>query len=237
MDGGNSEGSDYDPSADEKNEFDELDTFAFEKAPKKITQNTKKAVNDKPNVIKVEKAKTGRSRCRKCMETIQKGEVRIGMNAWIAGRNAVTWQHPVCFFENISFTRENTGRSKCKYSGDKFQKGDARLSCQSHTAFTNIKLSALSLCLREAVISSPQVVMEKHSPEFWPGYDMLTEEEKEVVTSEWGKCITPENEEPKDVKVEKKAKKFEVKDGMESLKTKKQPEKGQKTKTKGRVAW
>ena len=48
-------------------------------------------------LIVYEDAKTSRSKCRKCMQQLQKGEKRVGMKAWIMGRNSVTWQHPICF--------------------------------------------------------------------------------------------------------------------------------------------
>jgi hypothetical protein len=39
-------------------------------------------------VIKIEKAKTGRSSCRKCRENIDQDTMRVGMKAWIMGRNS-----------------------------------------------------------------------------------------------------------------------------------------------------
>ena len=53
------------------------------------------------DILKIEHAKTGRSRCRKCLETIEKNELRVGMKAWIMGRNSITWQHQECFISNI----------------------------------------------------------------------------------------------------------------------------------------
>lgn len=42
---------------------------------------------DEP-VIKIEKAKTGRSSCRKCRENIDQDTMRVGMKAWIMGRSS-----------------------------------------------------------------------------------------------------------------------------------------------------
>ena len=39
-------------------------------------------------VLKLEEAKTGRSSCRKCRETIDQGHMRVGMKAWIMGRSS-----------------------------------------------------------------------------------------------------------------------------------------------------
>jgi len=43
------------------------------------------------SVLTVERAKTGRARCRKCHEAIDTGSWRVGMQAWIMGRQAITW--------------------------------------------------------------------------------------------------------------------------------------------------
>ena len=68
--------------------------------------------------LTVENAKTGRSRCRKCMVQLEKGEARVGMKAWIMGRNAVTWQHVHCFLQNITVGVATNSRSRCKFSGE-----------------------------------------------------------------------------------------------------------------------
>ena len=39
-------------------------------------------------VLKLEEAKTGRSSCRKCRESIEQGSMRVGMKAWIMGRSS-----------------------------------------------------------------------------------------------------------------------------------------------------
>ena len=79
-------------------------------------------MSSKPTVdvgfVVVEMAKTGQSRCRKCADPIPKGELRVGLEAWISGRKAVTWQHPPCFLQGLRFAAATTGRSKCKATGD-----------------------------------------------------------------------------------------------------------------------
>ena len=42
---------------------------------------------DEP-VIKLERAKTGRSSCRKCRDNIEQDTMRVGMKAWIMGRSS-----------------------------------------------------------------------------------------------------------------------------------------------------
>eukprot|EP00466_Bigelowiella_natans_P003871 jgi/Bigna1/71060/fgenesh1_pg.14_\ len=121
------------------------------------------------------------------------GELRIGMKAWIMGRNALTWQHPVCFCENISFTREKSGRGKCKLTGKFFEKNEARLSCSSHTAISNMKLSVLSTCLCpivEAVKNNNMEMKSISSPKDWHGYENLDEDEQKLVEAQWSTCFS-----------------------------------------------
>eukprot|EP00746_Dinoflagellata_sp_MGD_P164635 gnl/MRDRNA2_/MRDRNA2_93368_c0_seq1.p1 gnl/MRDRNA2_/MRDRNA2_93368_c0~~gnl/MRDRNA2_/MRDRNA2_93368_c0_seq1.p1 ORF type:complete len:398 (+),score=50.19 gnl/MRDRNA2_/MRDRNA2_93368_c0_seq1:173-1366(+) len=96
-------------------------------------------VND---VLVVEKAKTGRSRCRGCFEIILKGEARIGMYAFIAGRKAMTWNHPQCCIGRLTVAVEVTGRGKCKLTGRPLTKGAPKLGIRSHTATSWLSLSS-----------------------------------------------------------------------------------------------
>ena len=68
------------------------------------------------------------------MQQLQKGEKRVGMKAWIMGRNSVTWQHPICFLNNIKVGNATNSRTKCKYSNVLFHSGDLRVGLRSHTA-------------------------------------------------------------------------------------------------------
>uniref|UniRef100_A0A7S4DXD7 PARP-type domain-containing protein n=1 Tax=Lotharella globosa TaxID=91324 RepID=A0A7S4DXD7_9EUKA len=192
-------------------------------------------------ILKVENAKTGRSKCRKCMEKLEKGELRVGMQAWIMGRQSMTWQHPKCFMENISFTREATGRGKCKISKKSFEAGEARLSLRSHTATSNVKLTLLPLCLRSFVKA---VSEEKNSgdiePHTWNGYEILEKEEREVVESGIKACSDYSHEDgdtsgKENIRRRKGAVKLAKEPGNDPVST--QPESGKKTKTGGKVAW
>lgn len=80
-------------------------------------------------LIRVEKAKCGRSKCSRCLTTFDKGEVRFGLT----GRQAVTWQKPECFIESLSFSTCTTGRGRCNATGVSFKKGDFRIVMQSQT--------------------------------------------------------------------------------------------------------
>ena len=51
-------------------------------------------------LVKVEQALSNRSTCKATGEKIDKGEWRVGMEAWVAGRMSMTWQvgqFAVCF--------------------------------------------------------------------------------------------------------------------------------------------
>jgi len=84
--------------------------------------------------ILCETAKSSRSTCRKCRIKIEKDTPRVGMQAWIVGRQALTWQCPPCFLANLTCTLEKTGRSKCQLTRENFGKGEIKVGVRSHTA-------------------------------------------------------------------------------------------------------
>lgn len=45
-----------------------------------------------PKVLTVEKALSGRSTCRATGELIAKGDIRVGLEAFVGGRVSMTWQ-------------------------------------------------------------------------------------------------------------------------------------------------
>ena len=106
-------------------------------------------------VLTIENAKTGRSKCRKCMEPIAAGELRIGMQAWIMGRQAVTWQHPCCFMGNLTVAVEATGRGKCKGTGLPLTKGEPKLGMRSHTNTSWLSLGCAAEVLAPVVNAAP----------------------------------------------------------------------------------
>ena len=94
-----------------------------------------------------ELAKTGRSTCRKCSNKIEKGAPRVGMQAWIVGRQAITWQCAVCFLGNITCGYDVSGRSRCKATNELFIKGELRVGARSHTATSFFKIDAVGIVL------------------------------------------------------------------------------------------
>ena len=91
-------------------------------------------------VVTVELAKTGRSKCRGCFEPISAGCPRVGMTAWIMGRQSMTWSHPQCCIKRLIVTIEATGRGKSKLTGASLPKGLPKIGVRSHTATSWITL-------------------------------------------------------------------------------------------------
>jgi WD40 repeat protein len=90
---------------------------------------------------KLERAKTGRSTCRGCGEGIAADEMRVGIEAFVAGRVADTWQHPRCALNACFLEVAPAKRGKCKATDEPFAKGDARLALCSkdHKTFYGVK--------------------------------------------------------------------------------------------------
>jgi len=97
--------------------------------------------------LTLELAKTGRSTCRKCKTKIEKGTPRVGMTAWIVGRQAITWQCPGCFLDNFACGYDPSGRTRCKSTGAPFERGELRVGARSHTATSWYKADAFRAVL------------------------------------------------------------------------------------------
>ena len=104
------------------------------------------------------------------------------MEAWIMGRQSMTWQHPTCFVQGLSFEvialylspvgirsnlRSNVqslvrskvekqgGRGKCKVSLERFATGETKVACRSHTATIYLKLAPAADALADALALVP----------------------------------------------------------------------------------
>mmetsp|Transcript_23848 Transcript_23848/g.47409 ORF Transcript_23848/g.47409 Transcript_23848/m.47409 type:complete len:209 (+) Transcript_23848:854-1480(+) len=84
-------------------------------------------------LLQVERAVSGRASCRGCKEKTGRGDYRVGMPAWSAGRNIVVWHHPVCFVRDaVRLEKVDRGSAaRCKYTGDRFVQGDLRIVVQA----------------------------------------------------------------------------------------------------------
>jgi len=235
--------NDYEPDHDKELQTDDdseeiVDTHDVQVSAKKIdgAQDDSEA---QENFLKVEAAKTGRSTCRKCRNKLEKGETRVGMNAWIAGRNAVTWQHPGCFFSNVSITRESSGRGKCRFSKQSFKKEEPRLTFQSHTAKASIKFSVIRSCLLPLARESKNMLQsEKFHPKAWKGYSELDKNEANSLYAEWKSCMEAANKNTSDGANESAGEtKAESEDETKETETSRQPKANKKTGSQGKVAW
>jgi hypothetical protein len=128
-----------------------------------------KADADPEGAILVEKAKTGRAKCRGCMELIEEGAERVGMKSWMVGRAVTVWQHPACFWSQLKFTEEPTGRSRCKQTKESFEQGEKRLSATAHTTTSHFKLDAAADLLRPLISMTPSCKPSAiEGEEHWP---------------------------------------------------------------------
>lgn len=82
---------DYDDNEDKDVDFYDDESIPL---PTKQKQRVNKelahlsTISEDEPVIKLERAKTGRSSCRKCRENIEQDTMRVGMKAWIMGRSS-----------------------------------------------------------------------------------------------------------------------------------------------------
>lgn len=81
-------------------------------------------------VVFVETAESNRSKCKNCacLGLIQKGDARVGVPMFAAGRTITGWFHPACFVKDglvAEIVERNAGL--CKQTRRKFAKGDFRL--------------------------------------------------------------------------------------------------------------
>lgn len=135
------------------------------------------------SAIQVERAKTGRSKCRRCMEMLSQGELRVGAESWMVGRQVVVWQHPSCFLHGVQVTEEASGRGKCKQSKVTFSTGEHKLSVSAHTTTSHFKLGVgaelLRPVLQAAFLESDQSAAQRRAAvDALEGIAMLSAEER-----------------------------------------------------------
>lgn len=130
-----------------------------------------------PPLVRVEADKSGRATCRRCSNKIDKGETRFGLEAWIAGRVAVGWQHRKCFPMGFMFEEAKSSRGKCKHSGEGFNKGEVRFAVSKELKLF-IKLACVDEALAEAVRSLDGVFLDDIE-----GYQELGAEQRRDVAN------------------------------------------------------
>lgn len=251
--GGSKAAKDEDVSSDDDSDDDEYESLPRpKKAPKKavpkvaaVPSVAAAATGEdvKSNCVMVEAAKTGRSKCRGCMEMLAQGELRVGMDSWMVGRQVTVWQHPVCFWKGLAITAEPTGRGKCKATSAAFAKGELRVSAKAHITTNHFKLS----CAHDAVLARVQATDPaacllssiEGIDELSEGHKAMLEKPSSSSSSSSGAPAakleveeTPTTEAAMSAKEEEIEKKATAKD-----EEKKQPPKGRVTKAKGKVCW
>lgn len=174
--------------------------------------------------IVIEPAKTGRSKCRKCMQQLAQGELRVGMESWIMGRQALVWQHVSCFWGSLEITVETTSRGKCKQSKVGFAAGERRLSAHAHTTTANFKLSAAAELLRPIVSAAPEHCV----PDQIADLDSLEPAERSAFLSALAEPVRAAEEETVDEAPNKSA---------YTHSERKQPAEGSVSRAKGKVCW
>jgi len=227
--GDSDEEDDYGDS-DEEDDYgdsDEEDDYKTLPKPKKVKSEAKFVAKPEPTdqtqSITIEAAKTGRSKCRQCMEQLAQGEMRVGMESWMVGRAVVVWQHLRCFADNVVVTTEVTGRSKCKQTKARFSVGEARLSCTAHTTTSHFKPVAVAKQL--------QVVfaLAKRNVESIDGFEQLLAEDTRSLRNSAAAAAVPRETKPEVDETPSQAKSLD--DGAA------QPAKGSVSRAQGKVCW
>merc|ERR1711865_349401 len=175
----------------------------------------------------------GRSKCRSCLEQIEKGEIRVGMEAWIMGRQAITWQHPKCFLHNIKCDEASNARGKCKVTGEPFSAGDVKIGCCSHTATSWVSLASVPMALGKVLLLEKQLKLSELN-----GFDGLPPAKQSKVAATFlqaRQTTTAAVNKNTDETKKPKKKKEKAEAGLSGRKE--QPELGQKTGAKGKAAW
>jgi hypothetical protein len=208
------------------------DDYASIPKPKKEKSAAVKTSPPPPgSCIVVEAAKTGRSKCRKCFEMLNEGELRVGMESWMVGRQVMVWQHPQCFMSGLQVTAEPTGRGKCKQCKEPFEAGEQRLSASAHNTTNHFKLDAAAKLLRPVFAACKGAKVTEIE-----GFDELKPAERKAFKA----AVLA-----KEAKVEPKKEFEEMKveatpstaDVVAANDDGKQPPKGRVTKASGKVCW
>jgi len=100
------------------------------------------------SLVTTAQAVSSRSTCRKCKQIIEKGEMRVGVEAWVAGRQSMTWQHPICFVSNLDVEVVSKGvTGSCKQTRTKIEKGSVRTTVWSNTAKFYLSIAGVYVLL------------------------------------------------------------------------------------------
>jgi len=175
-------------------------------------------------LLVIEDAKTGRSTCRKCKVIIERGQARVGMEAWIMGRQSVTWQHPTCFASNLSVAVDATGRAKCQATSEPFVKGEPKIGFNSHKSTRWVRLEIAWKLLQPVV-----ELLSVFDPTDISGLSELSDTQQQMVTSQL--CESTRREDHVERKQHRDA------TAAAPAEAASQPALGVKTETNGKAEW
>eukprot|EP01024_Parvocaulis_polyphysoides_P027540 TRINITY_DN2494_c0_g1_i3.p1 TRINITY_DN2494_c0_g1~~TRINITY_DN2494_c0_g1_i3.p1 ORF type:complete len:232 (+),score=71.73 TRINITY_DN2494_c0_g1_i3:128-823(+) len=127
------------------------------------------------NLFKLEKASSGRSKCRITGEKIEAGKLRVGVEGYMGGRVVTNWVKPLAFLQNCAFEYSPNNRARCKKTGNPLNKDEIRF------VFSNgLSKSYLS---PEVVPELFEAIMKaaKFDPMKFKGIDALGEDDQKIV--------------------------------------------------------
>lgn len=232
-----------------EDESEEVASLISEPVKKKARPAFKKEVDVQVDItggLTCELAKTGRSTCRKCGTKIEKGAPRVGMKAWIVGRQAITWQCPQCLLGNLTCSYDSSGRTKCKTTGKQISKGELKIGVRSHTATSFYKVEAigglLGVVLKWVAKAEQKEALELLEVDGMEGSDRLTQEDRDriqsILSSLKSTKVSTDVEDGKDsTKNQRPTVRGEKAKKNPTTTKKEQPKLGSKTGAKGRVEW
>jgi hypothetical protein len=279
--GSNNDGEeedDYEISDDDENEDEEVEKERPKKRsrptnPSKVPSSNETASSNSKNKntaintsfdciipkggLTLEYAKTGRSSCRKCRNKIEKGKPRVGMEAWIVGRNCITWQCPQCLLKNLCclYEKSNGGKGKCKASHAPFAKGQLKVGIRCHTATSYYHIDVIAAVLANIVsLMRTEEGGEKFelTIDEIDGNERLSKEDRQKLETiletvfqnqddpQQGTVVPAEETGNQKILAVKQEPKSEPKNGVRKKSSQsrdQQPKAGAKTGAKGKVGW
>eukprot|EP00935_MAST-01C_sp_MAST-1C-sp1_P001324 g1324.t1 len=134
-------------------------------------------------MVELQRSVSDRATCRASKQKIPKGVWRVGMQAWIAGRNAMTWSLPLPFLQAIKVEYAKNGRGKSKGNGESFEKGELRIGLTAHTKTDWYRPSEVAKELRPILDLEETKTFEIQSID---GFDALESSDQKLIVDALG---------------------------------------------------
>eukprot|EP00966_Prymnesium_polylepis_P257722 5953932-Prymnesium_polylepis.1 len=120
------------------------------------------------------------------MEPLAQGEVRIGMESWMVGRQVMVFQHPACFWRGLQVTSEASGRGRCKQSKQSFSVGERRITAQAHTSVAHLKLDVAPALLQPVLQAAVAASADYSGARTIEGFELLAPAERSAFEAALG---------------------------------------------------